>query len=325
MNSGLTPVNGAGGARSQFKLAGQFGEWRRLLNECGRKPSKRRVHGLRVATLRLQAEVEFWLREKVAGDSPERAAKRWNKQAEKLRRVLSVVRETDVYLAKLTGLRVAVTAPSGYEPRSSRSSLRQTAELEYRLRQQRRSAAKKLVSQMEQRRERLQKVSIELEAALSPQQPLVPRSASNEVFQMFAGVAAEFHELNAMCLHDFRKQIKKLRYLAELFADSEPEAKRLAMALKAMQVAIGDWHDWHVLAKLARRILEGREKSGGLAELLRTLSSESLQKALDLCREQTAQLVASGAQNDLSPRMLDRKRPVRSDSAQAKASERRLA
>jgi len=44
------------------------------------KPSRKAVHSLRVATLRLQAGVEYWLRAQEPDAPAARAAKRWNKQ-----------------------------------------------------------------------------------------------------------------------------------------------------------------------------------------------------------------------------------------------------
>jgi CHAD domain-containing protein len=55
-------------------------------------------------------------------------------------------------------------------------------------------------------------------------------------------------------LHDFRKGAKKARYVAES-DDSDPAAVAMAKAVKRVQDAIGDWHDWTVVAEEAQEAL----------------------------------------------------------------------
>jgi CHAD domain-containing protein len=60
-------------------------------------------------------------------------------------------------------------------------------------------------------------------------------------------------------LHDFRKGAKKARYVAES-DDKDPAAGAMAKAIKRVQDAIGEWHDWDVVKEEAREALgdEGR-------------------------------------------------------------------
>jgi CHAD domain-containing protein len=60
--------------------------------------------------------------------------------------------------------------------------------------------------------------------------------------------------LDASNLHDFRKGAKKARYVAEAGGD-DPAAVAMVKAIKRVQDAIGDWHDWEVLAEEAREAL----------------------------------------------------------------------
>jgi hypothetical protein len=69
-----------------------------------------------------------------------------------------------------------------------------------------------------------------------------------------------------------------------------------------MQAAIGEWHDWHVLAEEARREFRGRGKAGGLAQLLETLASKSLKEALGVCQRSMAHLLKRRAKNGPSSR-----------------------
>src|SRR5262249_44538441 len=54
-------------------------------------------------------------------------------------------------------------------------------------------------------------------------------------------------------LHELRIQIKKTRYLAETGYTKESDA--LVTELKAVQDAIGRWHDWLELVKTAEKVL----------------------------------------------------------------------
>lgn len=296
-----------------------FQNWRDLLAECRRKPGKRRVHALRVATLRLSSEIDQW-REGHEIESPtHRAAKRWTRQAKKLRRALSDVRETDVHLGKLAALPSAFAAPAGYQVRSSKLALRQLDTLQRMLKQERRSAAKQLTAAIDSRIDRLDRAShaIEFSIALELSTPVLP---ANAVVRMFHDVVRDYPALDAACLHDFRKRIKSVRYQAELFAHSAPQLQKLAATLKTMQGATGDWHDWHALAELSARRFHHREKNGGLTELLETLTQESLQKALDLCERQLAPFRESASIHpSLSPAFPPRKSPLSTTSSSESA------
>ncbi len=317
MNPGFVLSNGskgvAGEAEGQPRAEWhrQFEAWRRLLAECARKPSRKRVHGLRVTTLRLLAELEYWQREHGPEGLAERAVRRWTRQGQKLRRALRPVREADVYLGKLASLRGSLAEQQGYQPRCSRNCLRQIGDLEGKLTDLRKSAAKKLVAGIKDRQARLERLSQDMETSLAPPIPLDQGSAAVVVAGLIDGLAAELPELNGGNLHEFRKRVKKVRYLAELSARSDPMVARQAAALGRMQEAAGEWHDWQVLAQKAQSALRGRGPGNDLAELLETLTEESLQKALGLCRRLTAQLVRHGEGKETSHPPIPQKLPVR--------------
>jgi CHAD domain-containing protein len=298
-----------------------FESWRSLLDACGHKPSRKHVHGLRVATLRLQAQLDS----APGTHSVAQAARRWNKSAEKLRESLSAVRETDVYRVKLSGLCGTLAPPEGYAPRSSRISLRQIEELDEWLARERKIASKKLIADLKHRQGRLDRLSVELESAQALGHSLIPVSSPSGVFKMFADVVAEFPKLDVDCLHDFRKRMKNVRYLAELFASTDPQAGRMAESLKSMQGVVGEWHDWEELAQLASRKLRKRRKDGALTELLETLAEESLEKALEYCRSQAAELLVQVANIAAPLRLVAAKPPVRSLDPVTMMEERRLA
>jgi CHAD domain-containing protein len=55
-------------------------------------------------------------------------------------------------------------------------------------------------------------------------------------------------------LHDFRKATKKARYVAEMGAEGQKHGG-VAKALKRVQDAIGEWHDWFCLGEEAKAAL----------------------------------------------------------------------
>jgi CHAD domain-containing protein len=292
---GEEPPSGKLDAAAQAGFGLQVEAWRQSLELCGQKPSRKRVHSLRVATLRLQAGLEHWLRTQEPGPPDARAVKRWSEQGKKLRRALRPVREADVYLSKLASLHNPSAVPEeGQLPLSPRC-LRQIGKLEQRLAQKRQTAEKKLIARLEDRRERLGRLSQEMEAALAPPAPFRWGCSASEISGLVAGLAGEFSSLDSGNLHAFRKRIKKVRYLAGISAVPLPTTGRQAV-LKRIQAAAGEWHDWHVLAEEAGRVFRGR-KAGGLVQLLETLASKSLEEALGVCRHSMAHLLKRRAKN----------------------------
>jgi CHAD domain-containing protein len=274
---GQEPDTPALDALLQPEWGQQVEAWRVLLGRCALKASRKRVRSLRIATLRLQAALE-------QGPALEgvRAVKRWKTQGKKLRRSLQPVRAADVYLQKLASLRTPAAGPRTLP--CSRACLREIGTLENRIRQQRESAAEKLRSEIEERRERLERRSRELEKAL---ESATDRAEGAAAWQLFVRLNEEFKELNGANLHEYRKGLKKVRYLAE----ADPQAGRLALPCKKMLDAAGDWHDWQELAREAGRGVAGKE--GGLAAVLGSRTEEALRRALVLCRRSRARLLKS--------------------------------
>lgn len=267
--------------------------WRALLDRCARKASPKRVHDLRIATLRLQAALEYRLREQTPDAAGVRAVKRWMKHGKRLRRALEPVREADVYLELLGTLRDPVPEPDGRMPHCGIRCLREIETLESRLKQRRATAAEVLLNEIQDHRKRLDQCSKEMEKALEPHGTGEP--AAQLAWQIFDRLAGEFPDLSGGNLHAYRKQLKTVRYLAETGADVE--ALQLAKACRKMLNAAGNWHDWQVLAKEARRWLPKRGKEGGLLAVLRTMEEEALRRALGICQRHRARLVAGRSED----------------------------
>lgn len=276
----------------------QVEAWRELIDRCSLNASRKRVRALRIATLRLHAALESWLQEQARDAKDVRAVKRWITQGKKLRRALQPVREADVSLQGLASLHSSVASPGAHPLQRNRSCLREIGALENRIERQRESAAEKLLAEIEDRRQRLERRSREMEKALESATLQAEGAAAKDAWRLFAVLHEEFKELNGANLHAYRKGLKKVRYLAETGAGRD--AGRLAVPCKKMLDAAGDWHDWHELARVAKRLLPGPAKESGLVAVLGTRTEESLHRALVICRRSTARLLNSGGEDEPS-------------------------
>jgi len=313
MNSGAAKPRRTSRATAAPGWTQQLEDWQASLAACGDKPTRKRVHLLRVATLRLQAQIHYWLTQH-ENDHPEAPiALRWNKEAKHLRRALGAVRAYDVHLARLSEVRSILTAASGYQPRTSRATLRQLDDLEGRIKDDRKSAMRDLKQELAVRHDRLDRAASAMAVlAGSPRAPLHALTDS-DLSAMFTQAAASFSHSDPDSLHDFRKHLKGVRYLAELAA-SGPESHQLAASVKIMQGAIGDWHDWEELSVYAKRMLR-RKEAAELFNELDILMSESLQNALTICTEITAHLLPGS-----SPEQVTQKKPVRREEASGRVN-----
>ena len=293
-----------------------------MLAQCSRKPTKKRVHNLRIVTLRIQAELQHRFRDDGAEAESTIAANRWIKQAEKLRQVLGDTRETDVWIGKLDGLRTSLTETGTYVPRSNRECLRQIDRLEDKLQLNRRELEKELAGELEDGRKRMVEISKDVEGMAESEAAGKLDGSAEDILKQFADVAAEFPSLDGENLHEFRKRIKTVRYLAEMLAVDHPETRQPAASLKKMQSAIGEWHDWQQLARMSRRMHEGRKKHDELSELLESLTAESLEKALDVCERLTERLLKSDGETS-KPSLGDGRKPPRRSAMIISAHEER--
>jgi CHAD domain-containing protein len=323
MNLGLIPSNGKVKSPVEPDWQRQFEEWRELLSECGEKPTRKRVHGLRVATLRLKAEVDFWLLDQDTETQAGDAAKIWKKHAAKLRKALSPVRDTDIQLVILNQMRAASTT-GGEKPPLTPEWLGELEKLEDELRKQRASAQKELLAEIEERHARLERSSEKLQDHLADRTP-TPWAASDRIRVMrglIAGLAAVLPALNADNLHEFRKHAKTARYLVDVSAKSDTYAARQAALLKEMQNAAGQWHDLQTLASKAQHALG---TGSALVKVLEQQAEESLRNALEMCPRVMAQLLDQNARNGVSKEATPPKKPAQRVEAIALKGDRRYA
>jgi CHAD domain-containing protein len=91
-------------------------------------------------------------------------------------------------------------------------------------------------------------------AQIPPGTQRAPRGADAVALEDFVRAADAMPLLDAENLHDFRKATKKARYVAESAAQGRSHSS-IAKALKRIQDAIGEWHDWLCLAEEAKTAL----------------------------------------------------------------------
>jgi CHAD domain-containing protein len=300
----------------------RIGAWRRLLERCGSKATRKRVHALRVVTLRVQAELERDLTDLPQASHQAQAILRFSKQAEKLREALSSVRELDVWIGKLRGLRASLIETGEYVPRSIQESVRGIDWLEERLKKKRSSAEKKLVAQIGKRNSHLVRASEDVDEGLSEFVFGEEAGIAGELIERFRVVKADFPTFNEENLHEFRKRIKTVRYLAEIHAGADRACAQIATQMKKMQSVIGEWHDWQELCREARG---HRAQSKRLAELLDTVTAESFEVALSTVHMIAANLLGEDAVKAETLQVEDGKPPARGDQVSLEDLHKKLA
>jgi CHAD domain-containing protein len=292
----------------------QVEAWRGLLAQCARKPSRKRVHALRRLTLRLRVAMDHGLQEQARDSAAARAVKRWKKEGKNLRRALEPVRDADVYMARLDGLRNPIGGALAAKPEVSQHCLREIDKLAARLEAERQSAAEELVDLLAAHSKRLNRRSQEMEESLASAMPAENRSTAQAALIIFAELTSAFPALDGANLHAYRKRLKHALYLAEISAATDPLARRLAAAFRKIHLAAGEWHDWQTLAQKTRRVLPSHGKQDGLAPALEALAQGALKRAVGLCRHTAVRFLTSTGEI----RPLEKLESVRTEPASAR-------
>lgn len=266
----------------------------------GTPPEVETVHQLRTGTRRVEATLETLAREAGArglGIQAEKARQRWLRQLKKVRQASGVVRDLDVhrellaehYLpekqpvtditagdATFTELaNVSVTAMA--EPDPAASLVVQARSLDAWLAARRTAAADALRKALTGRSDKLIAAEKAFTAALAQRRSAIQRKhrpAARLALEDYLRLMDAMPHLDAENLHDFRKGAKKARYVAEAGGD-DPAATAMTKAIKRVQDAIGDWHDWEVLAA------ESREALGNTGLLLEKDLDHGVKRAYD--------------------------------------------
>ncbi len=220
---------------------------------------------MRTGSRRLQAMLEATLREAgPAARALERPARAWLRALKQVRRAAGAVRDLDVQrklLENWVGQQMPKqdTAPgsSDASPIDIPAERKQAELLDAWLKGERKHLAHGMQKQIKKRQPGLTKGQSALFTAIThvpPGRPRVLHSADAVALEDFVRAADAMPLLHAENLHDFRKATKKARYVAEAGAEGQGYSS-VAKALKRIQDAIGDWHDWLCLGEEAEAAL----------------------------------------------------------------------
>src|SRR4051812_28215638 len=203
------------------------------------------VHGFRTTTRRLQTMLE----QLVINDG--RKLKKLVKMLNRVRKSAGKVRDIDVQLEALRGLKIA------QEPRRKRQLMERLIDLRAKRERRLRKLLKK--EDIREIRKRLKRAaeSVRLDADRDPL--AVAR-------HMLTEVAAPTGPTDEKTLHSYRIVVKRARYAAE-FAPKSSETTKFLAELKPLQDALGNWHDWLTLTHSAVEQLGNVNESSLVAVL----------------------------------------------------------
>ena len=217
---------------------------RDLIKLCS-KPQAENVHRFRTGVRRLQI---------LLGElSPnlDRSQKKLLKLLGRIRKRAGKVRDLDVQLAALRGLKMP------QEPRRKTQLVNHLIEL----RRQQEKKLRRLVDKNSVReiRKRLKRAG----KNFSPEVSRDPLMVAQGMLQRLDRTDAPLTE---PVLHQYRILSKRARYAAE-FAGESADAVQFIASLRRVQDALGDWHDWLTLTQTALDHLGEVHESSLVAEL----------------------------------------------------------
>ncbi len=249
-------------------------------------PNPGAVHQLRTTIRRVETSlVHHW------GDLP-RKERKLIKQLERIRKRAGKVRDLDVQIAALLGLK---------SESISRDKLRVMRVLEKnRIKRQQKLAAVLETELEKSLRKRLARARERLLAAPAQRSEDHRRRTSHVSIALgqFAALVEQYPGLKEQNLHDFRMGCKRVRYIAEM-GENEPNGRRAIEQLRHIQDAVGEWHDWVTLIATAQKAL-ARRPGSPLLPLLRTNMHAKFLQALDVVSAARSALLA--LRSESSPR-----------------------
>jgi CHAD domain-containing protein len=239
----------------------------RELTKLTKEPVPESVHKFRTNSRRVEA-----LLSEVAPEL-NRNDKKLLKLLSRLRKKAGRVRDLDVEIAALRGLKI----PGGNGHKSQFVDA---------LVQDRSKREQKLVKAFDRQtaakvRKRLKRAAGEID---------IPQNTEPLTLTLskLAKLGRDHVPLTEKTLHQYRIIGKRARYIAEL-ADHDSEAKRIVDQLKHMQDVIGDWHDWLKLTQRAEALFGGVQDSA-LVAMLRNVTQAKFRQSVDAVAETRAAL-----------------------------------
>jgi CHAD domain-containing protein len=239
---------------------------------CLADPTTQPVHRLRTLSRRVEAQLAMFTILKVRGLRTE-AAREAQRLLKKLRRASGVVRDLDVQ-----GGRLAAYIGKG----RATSVSKEARELTDALAKQRKRSSSKLIKT-------LKRHDTDLVLALRSLIKALPAPSSLVLSpHQLIGVAEDWYTHNTPViiatdedLHSLRKTAKLSRYLAENAPKEAPSARLTAKQFESLQEAGGEWHDWLLLAQIARTELGDSSELAGLFSRREKLALAKFRRLID--------------------------------------------
>jgi CHAD domain-containing protein len=240
-------------SRAGAQLTATAEAFHTAVDQCVQDADPDAVHRVRTGSRRLQAMLEATLREN-AGSALQQTAKAWLRPLKQIRRAAGEVRDLDVHRKLLESW---ASKESPIPEAASASRLHEQAQvLDTWLKGERKHLAHGMQKQARKRQQGLAERQAAFLAALGS----VPSGSSRGARSTDAAALEDFVRtvdamplLDAENLHEFRKATKKARYVAESGAADQDSS--VAKALKRIQDAIGEWHDWVCLREEAEAVV----------------------------------------------------------------------
>lgn len=256
----------------------------RLLKQAADKPQPETVHQFRTVARRIEALLQ------AVNPEPDKNQRRLLKLLVRLRRRAGRVRDIDVQMSLLRGLKI------GRDSRRRERLMQVLAEL-------RNKREKRLVAALDKDtvrnvRRRLQRAAHKLSLFQEPPsmageldvvRPFDPVATALREFMNVARAQGALREDN---LHAYRLETRHVRYIAEM-AGADATARKIVVELKRMQGAIGEWHDWLELTGRAQKALPPAPESPLMAAL-QNVTRAKFREALSVCTEVRKNLLDIG-------------------------------
>jgi len=252
------------------------------------KPRAENVHRFRTGTRRLQI---------LLGElSPklDRSGKKLLKLLAGIRKRAGDVRDLDVQLAALRGLKI---------PREPRRK----TELVNHLIEVRRRREKKLRKTVD--KETVREIRKRLKRARKHFKPEAGGDPLATARGMLEAMDRGNTPVTEALLHQYRILSKRARYAAE-FAEPSADAEQFIARVKRIQDALGDWHDWLTLTRTASERLGEVRESSLVAELHNVTGAKFRHAVAVLSQRRASQVPPPGRRaqtpDRASPRAIDR-------------------
>ncbi len=242
-----------------------FQKLARELTKLTKTPTPDSVHKFRTNSRRVEAVLSEVL------PKLNRNEKKLLKLLSRLRKRAGRVRDLDVEIAALRGLKI----PEG----NGHKSQFVDALVEERARHEQKLVKAFDRATADEVRKRLKRAVSEIE---------VPKDTEPLALTLskLAQLGRDHVTLTEKTLHQYRIVGKRARYIAEL-ADRHPDAQRVIDLLKHMQDVIGDWHDWLKLTQKAEALFGGVRDSA-LVAMLRNVTQAKFRQCITVVAETRA-------------------------------------